>query len=247
MLRTVRNFIMGALALAAAAFPPGMARAAQQDAPELVAEALFLYDPLPPGGRDLSLSLALERAEADPATGARALVASPRLQLALGFGERVGLTADVGIAGGGRLLQAPAASLKVLLRPPRDGATGLAASLDVFGAADPLDPAEAALGLGAIRPLGRLALRASASVATSVSTWTPHLHGGLSAALALGSRWRALGEVVGEIEHGALALAAGPTVKVAVGERTALMAGALFRLAPGAAPPLVTVQLTQSM
>jgi hypothetical protein len=241
MLREGLKVVLAVLALA-----PGLARASEGEY-LIVAEALFLYDPLPPGGRDLNLSLALERVEADPVTGEGGFTALPRVQLALALGKRVGLTADLGIASGGeRLLEAPGASLKVLLRSPGRDATGLAASLDVFGAADGFAPAEAALGLGAIRPLGRVALRAAASLATSVSSWSPHLHGGLSAALALGSRWRALAEVVGEVEDGELTLATGPALKLALGERTALMAGALFRMAP-AATPLLTIQLTQAM
>jgi hypothetical protein len=36
-------------------------------------------------------------------------------------------------------------------------------------------------------------------------------------------------------------------VKLALGEHTALMAGALFQVAPSVATPTFTIQLTQSM
>ncbi len=216
--------------------------------PEPVAEALFLCDALPPGGRDVNLSLALARGEPDPETGEAALLALPRVQLAIALAERVGLTADIGLADeGGAALDAPGASLKLLLREPRDGRTGFGASLDLFGSTHSVTESEAGFGLGAIRPLGRFALRASASVASGVGTWSPHLHAGVSAAAALGARWRALAEVVAGVAGGELEVSAGPTVKVALGEGTALMAGALFELARGAGAPAFLVQLTQSM
>ena len=65
--------------------------------------------------------------------------------------------------------------------------------------------------------------------------------------VALGQRWRLLGEVVSEVAGGEVTYAAGPTVKVALGESTALMAGALFDVSPAAAMPVFTVQLTRSM
>lgn len=251
-----RSFVPGAAhvaagllsAIAVAPSVAGAEDAGQGDRPEVVAEALFLCDPLPPGGRDLNLALAIREGERDPATGDAGLALLPRMQLAVALGERVGFTADVGVAtDGGTVFHSPGASLKLLLRPPGPGATGLAASLDLFGATHALSGSEAGLGLGAIRPLGSLALRASLSAATGVSAWSPHLHGGLSAAMALGPRWRALAEVVTEVGHGEATLAAGPTVKVSLLERVALMAGALFQLAPGNALPVFTVQLTQSL
>jgi hypothetical protein len=214
---------------------------------ELVAEALFLCDSIPPGGRDVNLSVALQRSE-DPETGDTSLVSSPRLQLALGLGERLGLTADVGLeTTGDAALDTPGASLKLLLRDPGDGRrTGLSASLDLFGSTHSLEETEAGLGLGAIRAVGPVALRAAASVATGVRSWSPHVHAGLSAALALGARWRALAEVVADVRGGEAELAAGPTLKLALGERTALMAGALFEAA-SPRTPLFTFQLTRSM
>src|SRR5512146_2519385 len=87
---------------------------------ELVAEALFLGDTLPPGGRDLNLSLALER-DRDPVTGGAATLSAPRAQLAIGLGDRLGFTADVGLGMDGEA--DPGASLKMLLRDPDEGRT----------------------------------------------------------------------------------------------------------------------------
>jgi hypothetical protein len=226
---------------------PGLVLEADAE-PEIVAEALFLCDTLPPGGRDLNFSLALAGGEPDPVTGETALETSPRLQLAMGLGERVGFTVDAGLGTeGDAALEPPGASLKLLLRAPNARTTGLAASLDLFGSTHSLRETEAGLGLGAIRALGRVALRASAALATGVSSWSPHLHAGASAALALGDRWRALAEVVSEVEGGEVAVSAGPTLKVALHERTALMAGALFPVSQAAASPVFTIQLTQSL
>jgi hypothetical protein len=72
------------------------------------------------------------------------------------------------------------------------------------------------------------------------------VHGGVSAALALGSRWRVLGEVVADGQGGQLALGMGPTVKVTIGEHAALMAGALFQVGP-AASPTFALQLTSAL
>jgi hypothetical protein len=98
----------------------------------------------------------------------------------------------VGLGGDGEVVHTPTASLKVLLRSPGPGRTGLSASLDLLGSTHSLAGTEAGLGLGAIRQVGRVGLRASASLATGASAWSPHLHAGASAALALGGRWRAL-------------------------------------------------------
>jgi hypothetical protein len=84
-------------------------------------------------------------------------------------------------------------------------------------------------------------------VASGVSSWSPHLHTGVSAAIALGSRWRALGEVMADLAAGEVAVSAGPAVKVQLGEQTALMAGALFQVARGAGAPAFLFQLTRSM
>jgi hypothetical protein len=252
--RRFRHAVLLAL-LGVAALAPLLARSqdlelgleAEAEA-ELVAEALFLYDALPPGGRDLNLSLAIAEGEPDPVTGDTKLETSPRLQLAVGLGERVGFTVDAGIAtSGDAALDTPGASLKFLLRAPDAHTTGLAASLDLYGSTHSFQESEAGLGFGAIRSLGGVALRASAAVASSVSSWTPHLHTGASAALALGDRWRALAEVVTEVQSGEATVSAGPTLKVALHERTALMAGALFPVSPSAGMPVFTLQLTQSM
>jgi hypothetical protein len=231
---------------AAAEVVASVARTVEPDAPEIVAEALFLRDDLPPGGRDLNLSLGIAEGEPDPATGETTYTASPRLQLALALGARLGFTADVGLASDGTEIEAPGASLKLLLRSPGVERTGIAASLDLFGSTDSLDASEAGLGVGAIRALGRLALRAAVGAVTGVSSWSPHLHGGVSAALALGSRWRVLGEVVADGAGGELALGAGPTVKAALGEHAALMVGALFPI-ERLAGPTYTLQLTSSL
>jgi hypothetical protein len=244
--RRLRRVLLVAL-LAAAALAPLLARPQEPEREaELVAEALFLCDALPPGGRDLSLSLAVQQGEIDPVTGEAEILAFPRLQLAMALGERVGFTVDVGFGtGGGDFLEAPGASLKLLLRAPGADRIGLAASIDLFGSFKSLDETEAGLGLGAIRSLGPVTLRASASLATGVRSWSPHLHGGASAAVALGERWRAFAELVADAQAGEVALAVGPAVKVALGEHTALAAGALIPLAAGM--PTFSVQLTQSM
>lgn len=241
--RPTRSPRLAAAALAAFALLPSAARG-EAEPLELVAEALFLADPLPPGGRDLNLSLAVERSE-DPETGEATVLQVPRAQLALALGERLGLTADVGLGMDGE--SDPGGSLKVLLRSADEGRTGVSASLDLFGSSAAFEESEAGIGVGAIRGMGRLALRASAAVASAVNAWSPHLHAGASAALALGSRWRALAEVVSEVGAGEVTVAAGPTLKVALGQRTSLMAGALFQVAPTASAPAFLVQLTQSM
>jgi hypothetical protein len=216
---------------------------------ELVAEALFLADTLPPGGRDVNLSLGLAEGEPDPITGRAEVVASPRAQLALALAPRIGFTADVGLATEGDVaLDAPGASLKLLLRDPRGGArTGLSASIDLFGSTRSLDETEGGLGLGVIRAVGPVALRAAAAIASGVRTWTPHLHTGASAALAVGTHVRALVEAVAELQGGEVDLAAGPMLKVALGGSTSLMAGALFDVSRDAGLPTFLFQLTRSM
>lgn len=228
---------------------PTATRAQDAAAPQgLVTEGLFLYDAIPPGGREVNLTLALERGEPDPATGDASLVASSRVQLAVGLGARLGLTADLGLGTSDHVaLDTPGASLKLLLRDPGDGArTGLSASLDLFGSTHALSETEAGLGLGAIRAFGPVALRAALNFVTGVRTWSPHVHAGLSAGLALGDRWRALAEVVADVRDGDVAGSAGPTVKLSLGDRTALMAGALVELASPRTPRF-TLQVTRSM
>jgi hypothetical protein len=215
---------------------------------DLVAEALFLADTLPPGGRDLNLSLAVEETEVDAATGETDFVTSPRLQLAMALGERAGFTADVGFDTTGAVaLETPGLSFKYLLRTPGLGRTGLAASVDLFGSTHSLAETEMGLGLGAIRSVGRVGLRAAASLASGVSSWSPHLHTGVSAAIALGGRFRALAEVIADVGGGEVAFSAGPTVKVQLGESTALMGGALFDVRRAPAAPAFLFQLTRSM
>jgi hypothetical protein len=208
--------------------------------PDAVVEALFLCDPMPPSGRDLGVTLALE-----PGDGA-GIALLPRMQLALALGDRLGLTTDVGVdAESG--LHSPSASLKLLLREAAPGSPGVAASLDLLGGSHSLDRTEAGLGLGLVQPLGRLTLRASASVATPVAGWGPHLHAGASAAFAVGARWRFLCEAIAEAGEGPVAWSAGPAVKVALGPRSALAAGALFDLRAPSRPPSFVVQVTQGL
>jgi hypothetical protein len=215
---------------------------------EVVAEALFLYDPLPAGSRDVNFSLGLAEGEPDPISGDADLVASPRLQLAGPLGERLGFTVDVGLDTIGEVeLDAPGAAVKVLLREGGPGRTGLAASLDLYGSTHSLGDTAVGLGLGALRGVGPLGLRAAVSVATGVSSFEPHLHTGASAAMALGERFRVLAEVTADVSRDEVVIGAGPALKVQLGAATALMAGALFDVRPGAAMPVFTFQLTQSM
>lgn len=225
---------------AAAAEAPG---AAELD--ETVAEALFLADTLPAGSHDLSLALAVERGAAE-AGGEERLTALTTLELAAPLGERASFTVDLGIPADGSGIESPGASLKLLLREAGADATGFSASLALHGSPDREVDGEIAVGLGAIRPLGPISLRATALAATGLSSRTPRLSAGASAALALSARWRALAEVVADVSHGRTAVSAGPTMKLALGESLALMAGALFEV--GAAKlPAFTLQLTQSM
>jgi hypothetical protein len=243
--RRARLALLLALAVAAAVLP-ALARPSD-DGAELVAEAMYVCDPLPPGGRDVIVSVAFAREPAAPGGGAPELLAAPRVQLALALSDRVGITADVGLdAGRPTGLDAPGASLKVLLRDPAGGRLGLAASLDVFGARAWGDT-ELALGLGAIRAVGPVTVRASGSLASPMRGLGPHLHAGASAALALGARWRALAEVVGEVGSGERSLAAGPAVKVQLPAGAALMAGLLFAVVPQARPATFTVQLAHAL
>ncbi len=216
-------------------------------ASEVVAEALFLCDPLPPGGRDLGLSVVMVPGQPDPRTGQPSFLVAPRLQLALALGERAGLVMEVGPGREGEVLQAPAASFKLLLRSPGPDRTGLSASLDLFGSTRSLSETEAGLGVGAIRQLGPVGLRASAALASGVTAWTPHLHSGVSAAAALAPGWRGLVELVAEVGSRRVALAAGATVKVALSEGTALVVGALLPLDRGGPPPVLAFQVVQSI
>jgi hypothetical protein len=258
MLRTVRIIVRTVIAAALVlAFPShasaqGLAPASPAHAgalpEEVLAEALFLLDALPPGGRDLNLSLVLAQGERDPVTGRAEITASPRVQFAMPFADgRLGFTVDVGIGTTGAVLEEPGASLKLLLRSPHADRTGLAVSLDLFGSTHSLAETEAGVGLNAIRPVGPVTLRAGAAFATGVRSWSPHVHAGVSGAFALGARWRALAEILADVSHREVAVAAGPALKVSIGESTALMAGALFQVTPAAGFPLFMVQLTQGL
>jgi hypothetical protein len=137
--------------------------------------------------------------------------------------------------------------LKLLLLDPADGRLGLAASLDAIGSTGPLGETEVGVGLGAIGAAGPVTLRGSASVASTLGALAPHLHGGASAAVPLGSRLRALAEVVGEVGSGERSLGAGPTVKLALDERTAVAAGVLWQLVPARQLLQVTIQVSRSL
>ena len=231
-----------------AALATGLDLAPEGEAPSLVAEALFLCDPLPPGGRGLNLVVAVARGEPEPATGRATFAVLPRMQLALAFGERVGLTAEVGLGTATTLaLDTPGASLKVLLREPGEERTGLAVNLDLYGSTRSFLETEAGVGVGAIRALGPVTLRASGTLVSGVLAWSPHLHAGASAAVAMGPAWRALGEVVAEVRPRGVVVAAGPTLKVALGARASLMAGALFDLSGGPRLAAFTTQLGHAL
>jgi hypothetical protein len=220
---------------AGAALLPLAARSAEPGEP-LVAEALFLCDPLPPGGRDLGLGLA---------TGPDGTLHQPRLQLALALGDRVGLTADAVLAPATGLA-APGAALKLLLRAPTGGALGVAASLELLGGSTAAET-ETAVGVGLIRPLGRVTLRAGGSLATPLGAWSPHLHGGASAALALAPRWRLLAETIVELGDGAMRTSAGPAIRVAFDDRTSLAVGALFTIDARNPAPSFALQVTRGL
>jgi hypothetical protein len=241
--------LRSAALLALLGLAPGVARSQEpeRDEPEILAEALFLHDTLPPGGIDLNLTLTIEESDPDPVTDGTEIVLLHRVQLAMALGQRAGFTVDVGTPTNGSASRDDAgASLKFLLRAPGAGRTGLAASLDLFGLASSRADSEAGLGLGAMRPVGRLAFRAGAGVATGISSWSPRLHAGLSAAIVLGARWRAGAELVTDVGAETV-VSAGPTLRAALSERTVLMAGALFQVSPDPATPAFTIQLTRSM
>jgi hypothetical protein len=235
---------LAALTLLAA---PAATHAQQGEADEIVAEALFLADPLPAGGRDLSFTLALQRGEPDQATGEREVAAFPRLQFAAPIGDRFGFLADAGIRADGDGVDDLVLAFKAILREAAPGRTGFSASADFYGSFDSEVDTAAGITLGAMRPLGPVTLRASALAATAISGWSPRLHAGASAALALGSRWRVLAEVMADVTREETVFGVGPTLKVALGDGFALMAGALFELAPTPRSPVFALQLTASM
>jgi hypothetical protein len=236
------------LPLAAAFVVVPLVSRAEEDheggAGDFVAEALFLADTLPPGSQDLNVAVAVEQDEADPATGERNFSAAPVVQFAVPLGERAGFTVDLGIPTGGPI-ESPGASFKVLLREAAPARTGLSASFDVHGLLARQVDTEVAVGLGALRPIGPISVRATALGATGVSGWAPRLQAGVSAAVALSPRWIALAEVIADANRDGTAVSAGPTLKVALGESLAVMTGALFELG-GPATPVFTFQLSAS-
>lgn len=240
------SFIVLPLTAALALWPIGARAEAEPEEADagFLAEALFLADTLPPGSRDLNVAVAVEQGQTDPETGERALSAAPVVQFAVPLGERTGFTVDLGIPTSGPIAS-PGASFKVLLRDAAPARTGLSACFDIHGLLDRLADTEVAVGFGALRPVGSVALRATAVGATGVSGWTPRLQAGVSAALALSPRWIALAEVVTDVSGDGAVVSAGPTVKVALGESLALMAGALFE-AGGPAMPAFAFQLTHA-
>jgi hypothetical protein len=237
MLRHGRTVTLALLLLFPAAARPDAVPGGGQ-ARELTAEALFLCDPVPPGGAELGLAVTV----AAPPDQGTAPEATPRLQAALPLSDRVGLTVDVGLTSAP---DAPSGSLKVLLVRPAAG-TALAASVDLFGATHGGDGPELGVGLALLHGAGPVTLRAALSGASPARAFGPHLHGGLSAAAPLGDRVRVLAELVGEVGGGERALAAAPGVKVAFDERTALALGVLLPLAGDAGPVAATLVVTRS-
>ncbi len=220
-----------------------------EESTELVIEALYLCDPVPPGGHEVSLATTFVPGATRDSAGALIMEPLPRVQVAVAFSDRLGLTADVGLATEqGRLVtDAPSASLKYLLIDPAGGRVGLAASLDLLGSTRSLAESELGIGLGTLRGIGPITVRAGLAAATTTGAWAPHLHAGASAALALSSRVRALAEVVASVGSGARTVAAGPTIKVALAPATSLTLGALLPVSPGAGPMLVTLQVAQGI
>jgi len=147
----------------------------------------------------------------------------------------------------GRCLRPPAlAFLAALALLP---ATSLGDGAAEDGSGSPLERApelvaEALFLCDPMPPGGR---DLSLSVASPVSAWSPHLHAGASGAVALGPAWRGLVEVIAELGPGRRAVSAGPTLKVALSEGTALVVGALFPLVRGGAPPTLAFQVSQSI
>lgn len=229
------------LALAGLALLAGSARA-----DDLVLEASFLSDPVPAEGTDLNLSLDLSPGASEEAQ------AQPRLQLATRLAPGLGLTVDGGLVLGptGEVAAGPAAaSLKLALADPGEwaGGAGVHACADLQ--VDPLDrPAsEAGLGLGLSRAAGPLTLRGAVWAMSTLGRWEPHGHAGLSAALGVGPRVRALLEVVADLRGAGASLGAGPTLKVELAEGTTLALGALVGVAPWAGVTSVLVQVGRAL
>jgi len=216
---------------------PAVAAAEASDGRDVVAEAFFLADTLPPGGRELDLAVALEREPAGE------VAAAPTLQLATPLGERAGVTVDVGVGAGG--LERPGAAVKVLLREADPGATGLSASVDWHASPGPAGGGEVTLAVGALRRVGRIGLRATLLAVNGTSAWRPLARAGLSAAAELSRHVRVLAEVAADPRRGDTAISAGPTLKVSIGD-AALMAGAMLEVGrPGR--QAFAVQLARSL
>jgi hypothetical protein len=231
------RWVVALVLLALAAAAPLVARP-----DDVVAEAVFLADTLPPGGRDLNLALALAPVE-DPETGATHVAAVPRLQLAYALGPRLGFTVESGLSLDGARAPAvatPTASLKLLLREPGADRTGIAGSVDLIGAPDAWAASEVGVGLGAARALGRFTLRAAVWGMSAAGRFAPHAHAGVSVALQAGARVRLLAEAVGDV-HRAGPIGVGPTVKVALSDTTSLTAAVLLDVVgrPGFASAVV--------
>lgn len=242
-----------ALLLALAALLPRAARAEASETADpladVVAEAFFLNDALPPGGHELSLIVA----GAPDARGS--MDVDPAVELAFRPGARVGLIASFVVdpnAGAqpyaryASPVHSPAGALRLLLRSPEGGALGVATCLEVVGPG-PGRGLESALGLGIIQALGPVALRAGASVTTPVAAWEPRLHAGFSAATQLGARLRLLGEAIVEMSDGTAGAWAGPTAKVDLRPDASLAVGALLDLRDPGAPPRFVTQLTMGL
>jgi hypothetical protein len=232
------------LALAAVAACGALARA-----DDLVLEAAFLADPIPPAGSDLNVSLALAPGEAGWRPGYEA---QPRLQLATRLAPGLGLALDGGLVRtpAGRVAAAPfAASLKLEFAEPDAGPAGFGLHASADLQADPAGWAasEAGLGLGVSRGTGPVTWRATAWGMSAVGRWDPHAHAGLSAALALGARTRLLVETVADLRRQGSALAAGPTLKVELAPGATLSAGALLGVAPWTGVVAVLVQAGRAL
>ena len=239
----LRPFLL-ALALAT----PGLAAAHGEAAAsgELVAEAAFLIDTLPPTGRELALALSSTGGGPEGATTAA------RLQGAFALSDRLGVTASAGLAsapGSGLALDAPALSVKWLLRPASAARMGFSASLDVLATPGEPGGAELSLGLGALRQLGPFTARAALGMASVAGALAPHLHAGGSLAFAPGGPWRLLAEAVGEWspDQEERSLALGPTVKYALSDSSALAVSLLVELVPVMRPLSMVVQLTRAL
>jgi len=237
-----------ALPLLLALATPGLAAAHGEAAAagELVAEAAFLIDTLPPTGRELALALSSTGGGPEGATTAA------RLQAAFALSDRLGVTAGAGLAsapGSGLALDAPALSVKWLLRPAAAARTGFSASLDVLAAPGEPGGAELVAGLGALRQLGPFTARAALGMASVAGALAPHLHAGGSLAFAPAGPWRLLAEAIGEwsLDRQERSFAAGPTVKYALSDTSALAASLLVELVPVVRPLSVVVQLTRAL